>query len=303
MGVLVAVLSIATVVLVVLALQSVRPTNVDGGASPQPTYSFGSDPTPSASTTTSPAPTASTAPTTTPSAAPGASYPGAETRYLSIGSNGWWRATAGECGGAAPLVEHSTDAGRTWEDVTPYYRGLAEVASLDAFAGSEAEMVAAVGGACEVQALRTFTQGEFWQPYPEVLAASRYLDPADPASAVVRGTRMAAPCAEPASFRAAGDVVAVDCDGAVSVLGSSNAWQPLPATGAVALAATGETVLTAAPAEGCAGVAVTRWSGEGFATTTPLGCAADVDPAAPLAVAALDDGAVVWSGDRVIPVG
>ncbi|RKT36118.1 hypothetical protein DEU34_0625 [Microbacterium sp. AG1240] len=285
-GTLVALLIVATIVLVVLALQSVQPTTATDATPVDQSSSVEVDPTTSAS------PTAA-APSPSPSAT------AAEARFFSIGSEGWWRATAGDCGTTAPLVEHSADGGRTWQDVTPAYRGIGQVASLDAFAGSEAEMVAAMGATCEVQALRTFTQGEFWQPYPEVLTASRYLDLSDPSVVVLPGDDVAAPCAEPRSFRAAGTVVAVECDGTVSVLGSDRAWQPLGATDAVALSIDGGTVVTASPAADCAGVAVTRWSGAGFGTATPLGCAAGVDPAGPLAVAVSDGRALVWSGDAV----
>ena len=302
-GALVALLIVATIVLVVLALQSVQPTTAADTTPTDQEYSFEVDPTTSASPTAvapSPSsPSASGPSASAPSA--GAAYSAAEARFFSVGSEGWWRATAGDCGTTAPVVEHSADGGRTWGDVTPAYRGIGQVASLDAFAGSEAEMVAAMGASCEVQALRTFTQGEFWQPYPEVLTASRYLDFTDSAVVVLPGDDVAAPCAEPRSFRAAGDVVAVECAGAVSVLAADRTWQALGATDAVALAIADGAVLTAAPADGCSGVAVTRWSGDGFATATPLGCAAGVDPAAPLALALADGEALVWSGDAIVP--
>ncbi|PVW03253.1 hypothetical protein DEA06_13690 [Microbacterium sp. Gd 4-13] len=292
-GTLVALLIVATIVLVVLALRSVQPTTATDATTTDQDYSFEVDPTTSAS------PTAA-APSPSPSSSASAAYPAAEARFFAVGSEGWWRATAGDCGTTAPLVEHSADGGRTWQDVTPAYRGIGQVASLDVFAGSEAEMVAAMGATCEVQALRTFTQGEFWQPYPEVLAASRYLDLADRAVVVLPGDDVAAPCAEPRSFRAAGDVVAVECAGTVSVLGSDRAWQALGATDAVALSIDGGTVVTASPADDCAGVAVTRWSGAGFDTATPLGCAPAADPAGPLALAVSGGRALVWSGDAVV---
>jgi hypothetical protein len=297
--VLVAVLAIATIVLVVLALQSVRPSPADVTQSPAPSFTFGGA-SPSASPTTSPAPTPSLTPSSTPETS-AASF-GAAERFFAIGSDGWWRATAGVCGGETPLLEHSTDGGRTWEDVTPNYRGIAQIASLDAFAGSEAEMVAGMGAACEVQALRTFTQGEFWQPYPEVLAVARYPQLADPASIVLPRGAVQAPCAEPASFRAVGDVVALVCEGTVSVL-TDGEWQALPATDAVALTIDDGTLVAAARTADCEGVALSRWSGDGFATSTPLGCAAGVDAAAPLAVAATADSAWVWTDDRLVTAG
>jgi hypothetical protein len=287
------VLAVATILLVVLALQSVRPAPVDG--SPVPTSTFTREPRPVSTGA------ASATPTSTPTAASPASYPREQERFFAIGSDGWWRATAGSCDGPAPLIEHSVDGGETWEDVTPTYRGIAEIATLNAFAGSEAEVVAGVGAACETQALRTFTQGEFWQPYDDVLAASRYTDPANPASVVTPGGAVAAPCAEPRSFRVAGGIVALVCDGRAFVLGDGATWQALQATDAVALTIAGDAVLTAERAADCEGVAVTRWTGDGFSTVDSLGCAAGVDPAAPLALADADGEALVWSGDALIP--
>ncbi|MFG6404091.1 hypothetical protein [Microbacterium sp. P04] len=294
-GVLIAVLAVATVLLVVLALQSVRPQPVPDGAEPVSTYTPRAESTPTPTATPSATPVA----TETPDAA--ATLPRDRERFLSLGSQGWWRATAGACGGASPVVEHSTDGGETWEDVTPRYRALAQVASLDSFAGSEAEMVAAVGGGCETQALRTFTQGEFWQPYEDVLAASRFLEPGDAAAVVTPQGNVAAPCADARSFRAVGDIVALLCDGTGYALGSGGQWAALPATDAVALAVSNGTVLTAGPAAGCDGLAVTRWTGPGFATAQPLGCAAGAS--APAAVAALGDSAAVWSGAELVRVG
>lgn len=284
-GVVVAVLAIATIVLAVVALDHVRATTPVDTPAPAPTFTFG----------------AQSSPTPTPTPTPAVSYPRAAERYLSVGSGGMWRGVAGACGGDAPLIERSADGGRTWQDVTPNYLGIAHVASLASFAGTEAETIAAVGASCEAQALRTFTRGRFWEPYPDVLAASRFLDPADPARVVVPGGALDAPCADPRSFRAAGEIVALVCDGTPYVLGDGDAWTPLPATGAVALDVAGDQVLLATVSDECRGVQVSAHAGDGFADAVTRGCV-EADAAAPLALTRDGDGVLVWAGDVVTRV-
>lgn len=288
-GVLVAALAVTTIVLAVIAIDRVRSTAPVADPAPSPSFSFGGAATPT------PEPEA----TPTPPASGVLAYPRAQERFLSVGSGGMWRGVAGECGGAAPLIERSGDGGQSWEDVTPGYRGIGQVISLDAFAGTEAETVSRMGVGCETQALRTFTQGEFWEPYPEVLAASRYADPAAPSSVITPQGAVDAPCAEPRSVRAAGSTLALVCEATGYVLGADRQWVPLPTLDAVALAIGGDRLVVAARAAGCEGLEISSLSGDGFAQSAPLGCAA-VDPAAPVAVAASGDGALVWSGDALL---
>jgi hypothetical protein len=281
-GALVAVLAIATIVLAAAALAHVRMTTT-GTAAPVPTFGAESSAAPTAS---------SPAPSSTPSDAPPDSLPPrSEERFLTAGSGNIWRATAGECGVVEPLVERSDDGGATWTDVTPRYRGIGEVIALDAFAGTEAEMIARMGPDCETQALRTFTQGEFWEPYPEVLAAARYPDPAD--RSIINlgdGQTTTAPCADPRSFRSLGTTIALVCDGQASTLSVDGTWQPAPATSARAVTIDGSgQVVTASASEDCAGTAIS--SGPDAAVCDPAATAT------PLTLVVLDAEIVVWSGD------
>ena len=162
-------------VLAFAAYERARPAAPTGTMAPAPTFDLGvQTPTPT------PTPT-------------GDEVPPDRRRLLSIGSAQWWRATAGACGGAAPLIERSSDGGATWTDVTPNYLGVAQVQTLDAFSSADAEVVAATVG-CNAQALRTYTRGEFWESYPDVLAASRFVDPKDAASVRLPGGPVPAPC-------------------------------------------------------------------------------------------------------------
>lgn len=290
-GVAVAVVAVAAIVLAVLALQHVASRPAATEPDPIPSFTFGSPATPD------PTPT----PSATPAPVVGPSYPRAEERFLSVGSGGMWRGVAGECGVTDPLIERSTDGGQSWTDVTPLYRGIGQLLSLDAFAGTEAEALARMGDECETEALRTFTQGRFWEPYPEVLAASRYLDPGNPAVLVTPQGPIETPCADPRSVRAAGPVVALVCEGTAYSVGADRAWVPLAPPGATALAIAGDVLIVAAQEEGCEGLAITRLTGPGFADAAAVGCA-PVDAAAPVGLAASGDDVLVWSADTVLRV-
>lgn len=274
---LVVVLIIGVVALVWLAVAHVRGSTAPDTARPVPTIT--NTPT-------------TTAPSSPPSAAPIATVtmPGATERFLSVGTGATWRATAGDCGSVEPLLERSTDGGATWTDVTPRYLGIGQILSVDAFAGTEAQITALTGASCQVQALRTFTQGRFWEPNADTLAAATYVDPTATGRLVIRGEDVAAPCETPWGVRAAGTTVALICDGTAS-LRVDGAWEPI-ATAAQALAVTPDGATTVTTASDCAGLVVTAAGG------APT-CAADAAATGPAAVALTDDGALLWSADTL----
>lgn len=289
--VLVGALVAGTAVLVYLALQRVQTPTVETPPEPVPTFTLGAprSATPTADPSTPPSPSAA------------ASLSTSGQRFLAVGSGTIWRATAGDCGETAPLMERSDDGGDSWIDVTPLYRGIGQVLALDAFAGTEAEAVAAMGDTCEAQALRTFTQGEFWESYPEVLSASHYLDPANPGSVITPDGPVAAPCPAPSGFRTGGSLVVLICDGTPHRLDDGE-WSALPGAGVTALAIDGDTVLTAGEGDGCSGAQVSRLSGADLAQTEPQGCATDADLGAPLAIAADGDTALLWAGEALATI-
>ncbi|TQK18638.1 hypothetical protein FBY40_1127 [Microbacterium sp. SLBN-154] len=278
----VAALTIIVVVLASLALQRSRGETA-AQPNPVPSFTLGV-------TTPTPTPTPEA-----PSPAPPASR--ADERFLTTGSAVWWRGVAGQCGVTEPLIERSDDGGATWTDVTPRYLGVGQVMAMSAFTAADAEMVAAVGPDCEVQALRTYTDGQFWEPYPEVLAASRYLDAVDPGVVIVAGEPLPAPCPVPTGLRASGDVVALICDGTPHrwIDGS---WQPIEVAGATALAATPPSLLIAHTDAACPGLAITEVAD----TTALMGCLPETDPAAPLAITRDGEAIRAWSGDSVSEV-
>ncbi|MAP64007.1 MAG: hypothetical protein CMH34_09765 [Microbacterium sp.] len=286
---LVVVLAIAVGALAYLAYDRANPT-VDGqSAAPVPTFSLGVE-------TSSPTPTA-TAPEV-------GTVARADERFLSVGAAAWWRATAGACGDTEPLVERSDDAGQTWVDVTGRYRDIAAVASLDAFADTEAEMVVGVGEDCGTQGWRTFTQGAFWEPYDDlVLSAARYISPTDPAVVEQPAGPIDAPCAEARGLRASGETVALVCDAQAWVLDATGtSWTPISAAGVGAVAIDGADVVVAGAAPDCEGVALTRYADADPGRSSPAGCAPEADPTGALAITPTADGIVLWSGDTLTTV-
>lgn len=281
----VVVLAVGALALTFLALQHVQAVPDDREPAPIPTFSQ-----PEATPSTS----------STPSAAPdmqAGSYDRAEERFLAVGDGVMWRGVAGACGSSEPLLERSTDGGSTWTDVTPTYLGIGQLIALDAFAGDQAEIVASMGEACEVQALRTFTQGQFWQSYPEVLAASRFVDPMDAATVMSAGEAIAAPCDDARGLRASGPTVAIVCGGTAYSLAADGSWQALPATTAVALALDGTDIVVAHLAEGCAALAVTKYAGASAESAEDAACFPDADVSAPTAISVSDTDVMAWSGN------
>lgn len=271
----VAALAIVVGVLAFAAYQRANPEPTPAEPGPVPSFDLGVQ-------TQTPTPT-------TPVAAPLALE---AQRFLSVGGAQWWRATAGACDGPAPVVERSPDGGETWVDVTPTYRGIAQVQSLDAFSAQDAEMVAALAG-CEAQALRTYTNGEFWESYPDVLAISRYVSPTDAAAVVLPSGPVAAPCAQASGLRASGDTVALLCEGrAWSWSGAE--WQQLGPENAIALTLDGSDLIVAHSAPDCAGVALSRVTPQ---SSSPLSCAEGLDAAAPTAIDLTGSDLYVWSAD------
>lgn len=265
-GVLVSVLAVAVIALVVFAL---TPRTAPETRAPR---------TPAPAVTPYPSPSA------TPTASAPAAAPGAAERFLAVGEQAMWRASAGECGQVEPLLERSTDGGRSWSDVTPRYLGIGEILHVEAFAGTEAHIVARVGAACETQGLRTFTQGRFWEQNAATLAAATYIDPAAPAAIVTASGRVDAPCATP--WGAQGDVASltVVCDGTARQL-IDGTWQAA-AENAVAVTVTDDGVRTARTDPSCAGLIVVD------------ACLADA-PAGPAALAPAGSALWLWAGDAV----
>lgn len=269
-GVLVSVLAVAAIALAVFALTPRTPP----------------ESRPLRTTAPSLAPSPSSSPSASASSAPIApvAAPGADARFLAAGVQALWRASAGDCGTVPPLLERSTDGGRTWTDVTPRYLGIGEILHVEAFAGTEARIVARMGAACETQGLRTFTQGRFWEEDAATLAAATYVDPTAPAVVVTPSGRVEAPCPSPWGAQGDADTLTLVCEG-VAQQWNGAAWQVV-AERAVAVTWTADGARAARTDPSCAGLIV----GDACLADAPVG---------PTALAAASDALWLWAGDTV----
>jgi len=286
-------LTVAAVGLSVAALRQGRgPGDVDATVGPAPTFTYAVR-TPTATAT----PTASASPTP-------AGAPGATERFLSVGADAMWRATAGACGGAAPVVERSGDNGATWQSVTPTAKSAVQMLSLTSFGGRNATAVTALGANCTLNTLRTYTDGRFWEPYPDIFAVDTYVLPGERA-VIVDGTRIAAPCATPWGLRSAGSTTAIVCDDAAYRLDGQN-WTRLAQT-ARAVAVSADTVYIAQTDAACSGIRITAHSSDATGTSD-LGCTTldAADAAGPLALDASSSASgtvlTLWAGSRLIDI-
>ncbi len=280
------VLVVAVAALSIAALrQGGGPGDPEATVGPAPTFSYAPR---------TPAPT----PTPTPTAA---AAPGAQERFLSVGSEATWRGTAGVCGGIAPLIERSSDGGSTWQNVTPTSKGIAQLQGLSSFGGRNASAVADMGSACSRTTLRTYTDGQFWEPYPDAFAVDTYALPAERA-VVVDGKKITAPCAAPWGVRSTAGMTAMICEGTAYRLDGQR-WTVLTPD-ARAVAVTSGHVYVARADAACTGIRVSDYAN----TATDLACVATdaTDAAGALALDATAGSSTtsltLWAGSKLIDV-
>lgn len=280
-------LSIVVVALAALAFQRSR---TEGVATPNPIPSF---------TLGVPKPTP-TPTSATPFVGPQASRD--SQRFLDTEGEVWWRGVAGECGVSEPTIERSIDDGATWADVTPRYLAIGELLSLDAFTTTDAEIVAKVGESCQLEALRTYTQGEFWEAYPDVLSNSRFIDASVPATVFLGANPQAAPCSTPRGMSTSGDALALVCDRAAWVWQVDN-WVAVGIPEAQAVAVAGNSVLVAHSSPECEGVALTQLDVNDLTAAVTADCAPHGATDEPVAVSFASGPPTLWIGSSIIRAG
>lgn len=281
--------SIAIVTVLILAVGGLSWLAITRTQTPPPTESPRVTPTMGV-TTPSATPTPTPTPTPTVAAATGAKQ-----RFLATSDGVWWRASAGKCGSIEPLLERSTDTGQTWSDVTPRYLGIGQILSLSPYAADQGQMVALMGADCTLQGMRTFTDGQFWEPNGDILASSTYIDPANPAAVVTPAGTLDAPCETPTGVHTGAGTTAVICGSDTSQSTDAATWSPLGQAGVLALTVSGDGQVTTARADAasCTGMLVAE---PGAATCIP-----GVPTDAPVALTLDGDGVPwIWAGDAVV---
>jgi hypothetical protein len=128
-----------------------------------------STPSPAISQTTAPTPTPAPTAVATPSASPAPSPSATSTPSFSGFANGTvgYRATSGSCSGSGAVIERTLDGGATWQNVNPTDITIREVQSMIVVDDRHVDLLARYGNGCVLSDISTYTQGEFWQVYPD----------------------------------------------------------------------------------------------------------------------------------------
>lgn len=202
-------------------------------------------------------------------------------------------------------IETTDDAGASWQSFEA--SGVAAVQRI--FADAEA-FIALIGLAtegCAPAFLQSFTGGEAWEPAPDELAASWFVDPANRTSVHAPAADRTAPCAAAVQVAVVDESsAAVLCDdGSVhATVDAGASWLPpatVPGVAAVSVGADGYRVAVVNQ-NGCVGA---QLIGIGVASAgLALGSAGGCLPAAvgpgEAALASADDGTTwLWAGDAL----
>lgn len=233
--------------------------------------------------------------------APATAVPGPPLRLIAVASpTEAWRSTSTDCS-APTVLEHTLDAGTTWQEVPSEVAPITRLRLLD-----DGTLVAIGGGPDCVPTYRsTATDGASWVTEDQFLQGSWYVVPGDRTTLVTPLGEVAAPCTGPATDLAALDAerAAVLCaDGSVDVSGDAGVtWTPAALSGtAAAVGAEVERFILAGTTPACDGVGITFLDPTGAAVGGVSGCAATPLDAQPVAVGSIVGAAWLWVGDEVL---
>lgn len=188
----------------------------------------------------------------------------AENQRLMAARNGSvaWRAERGS-GQFPGTLEISGDAGESWWDITPVEEATGAVRPLNIRGPSSAEAVIATGEDCYIQTLTTSNWGTTW-PLQPTGVSSVFWSP-DALGELHRGEEVVdAPCTDPVDVTSSVDVVPVLCsDDHVQMSPEPGAeWHSEEIPGAKAVAASQRGILVAGQIEGGDGIGLVTVQGE-----------------------------------------
>jgi hypothetical protein len=283
----VAVFLIVDIALVVLALNSAHPGTPRGTPGPIPTF------TPQA-------------PIPTPSPTTGALAVPSMRVLAALDTTTAWRAITGACPSTPASPELTTDSGVTWKktDAT----GPTKVTAIQRILVGGKALATMVGlkqSDCAPALIKTFVAGRSYAAFPDELASTWFVNPADRSSVHSPAGAFASPCYVIALAPRDAKAAAVLCDDHTVNMTTDAAatWlKSVDAPGAVALAASDAGYVVAALGQvGCAGVQVT---GVNASAASHPGCypikAAAESLATKVAVSAAGGTLWLWVGDSVV---
>ncbi|WP_157071408.1 hypothetical protein [Curtobacterium ammoniigenes] len=304
-AVVIVILIIIDLVLVVLALQKTAPQPATTPG-PIPTFTSPASPVPSPSGTVTPgagagAGAAAASPSSTASTATAVTGVAGDRMLSAVSATEAWRATAGACDGAAPLLEHSTDGGVTWNAVQL-------PASVQAIAGLRAStahvaILGATGTACTAQDFVSTNAGGTWSPSSDPSVAGAGL--LSGSVHLTSGSTVAAPCSGAFAVFEGNTTTTVLCPDVLVWRSGTGAWVHVPVTGLAALTVNGSSYTIARQGvAGCSGIAVDSMVAYGVtpaSTLKQLGCASKLtsNGGGPVAIAQTGSDVWLWGGSSV----
>ena len=298
-AVVIVILIIIDLVLVVLALQTTAPQPATTPG-PIPTFTSPASPVPSPSGTVTPG-AAAASPSSTASTATAVTGVAGDRMLSAVSATEAWRATAGSCDGAAPLLEHSTDGGVTWNAVQL-------PASVQAIAGLRAStaqvaILGATGTACTAQDFVSTNDGGTWSPSSDPSVAGAGL--LSGSVHLTSGSTVPAPCTGAFAVFEGNTTTTVLCPDVLVWRSGTGAWVHVPVTGLAALTVNGSSYTIARQGvAGCSGIAVDSMVAYGVTPSSALkqlGCATKLasSAAGPVAIAQTGSDVWLWGGSSV----
>ncbi|TFB85618.1 hypothetical protein E3O44_13610 [Cryobacterium algoricola] len=252
------------ILLIVLALNSNRAAATAETAAPIHTFGVTSvEPTPTPASKVTPTKTATATPASTATPAAATLLPVPPTRLLgAVDAKTAWRAQTGSCPTAAATPELTTDAGVTWKKTDA--SGPTKVTALQRLTATSESTVEFVGLAkqdCAPQFVKTFVTGDNYSSYPDKLAGTWYVNPADRATVQSPAGAEKAPCDAVVTLavRDSKNAAALCADGRVfATTDAATTWSaPVTLSGVLTLTDTDTGYLAAAVGRAdCAGVQV-----------------------------------------------
>ncbi|PZE61603.1 hypothetical protein DEJ24_04930 [Curtobacterium sp. MCPF17_001] len=277
-AIVIVVLVVIDIALVTLALGRTAPNSGDP-AGPIPTFSS----SPRSSTSPSPSPTADAA--------------GARRSLSAVDGQEAWRATGGTCGGPAPTLEHTLDAGATWEPVTLG----SDVSSVMAIRASSASLtvLAGVGDDCTPTVRSSTDDGATWSAAGDGAAGAGI----STAGVVLSTGVVDPPCSDPIEAFQGKQTSVVICDGQLDWRSGTGDWVDVPLDGVRSIADAGNDYsLARIGTDTCAGVQIESMPAIAVTpatTTTPIGCDADAATEGSISLDRSGNDVWLWAGDTV----
>jgi len=217
---------------------------------------------------------------------------------LAVSATEAYRATPGACTGGDTVFEKSTDAGATWQASNTGQYNFHTMLSISGATDTQVSAVVGTGGNCAIGAYSSFTGGQFWQAYPDNLAAANYIDPADRAKIHTSAGAQDAPCPAALQLASGSNSTAVLCADTVFTRAGAGTWASASVPGVLALTASdaGYT-LAVANVAGCPGVSIQSLPVGGAPTQT--GCDAAVTQPSGVTLSQTGANLWLWSADTV----